>query len=127
MTHGTRRANPARTKKAAPKLSQRGPTASASQEKAAAKKMQRSPLFQGGALSKPPAKSDRALRPLTKVAAAPRLLCVGGLESAPPWKELPPCNASTGSCLAAPFAGNQAEATTDPTPMIQASAKLNGR
>jgi putative ABC transport system permease protein len=42
--------------------------------------------FQGGALSKPPTKEYRALRPLTKVAASPRLAWKGGLESAPPWK-----------------------------------------
>ena len=42
--------------------------------------------FQGGALSKPPAKKYRALRPLTEMAAAPRFAGTGGLESAPPWK-----------------------------------------
>src|SRR5205814_1649956 len=41
--------------------------------------------FQGGALSKPPAENDRALRPLTKVAAVPQFVWKGGLESAPPW------------------------------------------
>ena len=42
--------------------------------------------FQGGALSKPPTKYNRALRPLIKVAAVPPLVWKGGLESAPPWK-----------------------------------------
>ena len=39
--------------------------------------------FQGGALSKPPAKNNRAPRPLNKVAATPQLVWMGGLESAP--------------------------------------------
>ena len=41
--------------------------------------------FQGGAVSKPPAENDRALRPLTKVAAVPQSVWKGGLETAPPW------------------------------------------
>src|SRR5947209_16496919 len=97
-TRGTRKEKPERTKKAAPKLSQRGPTDSASQEKTAARKIDRSPATS----QTRDGFTDRSSR-------------------------VPPCRASIGSCLAAESAGNQAEATTDPRPITHAKARLHGR
>jgi hypothetical protein len=98
VTRGTRKENPVKTRNAPPKASQRGPVESARKQKAAAKKMESNPLInQAG-----DGRTERSTR-------------------------VPPCNASTGSSLAAACAGNQAEAMTDPTPMIQAMAKLDGR
>src|SRR5436305_14567411 len=97
MTRGTRKEKPARTEKAAPKPSQRGPMESASQEKAAARKMQSAPLISQAS----DGFTDRS-------------------SLAPPWR------AATGSCLAAACAGNQADKITDPIPIIHANAKLSG-
>ncbi len=96
MIRGTRKEKPARTKKAAPNPSQRGPVERASQEKAAARKMHSVPLIN-----------------------QPR---DGFTERS---SLVPPFRASTGSCCAAAWAGNQAETITDPIPIIPASAKLH--
>src|SRR5436190_12218694 len=86
VDHGTRREKPARTKNVATKPSHGGPVESAKKEKTAARTREINPLrkHQGGALSKPPTKNDRALGPVTEVAAAPQWILKGGLESAPP-------------------------------------------
>jgi hypothetical protein len=70
VIRGTRKENPANTRKAPPKASQRGPVESARTQKAPAKKIESKPLHnqaedgakaccQGGALSKPPFHKNR--------------------------------------------------------------------